>query len=460
MNLTAQTALHDSKYILDTQLGKGVFSLTYRATHTPSGQLVVIKTLGDTLCQHPEFDQFKQKFLELAERLSRCQHPNLVQVRDRFEEDGRPYLVLDYIPGSTLAELVKSKVLPQGKAIKYICQVSNALRVLHQAGLLHQDIKPQNIIRRQDSDDVVLCEFGITCWLTPGAMQTHANLLSAGYAPLEQYCFEAERTKATDVYALAATLYNLVTGRPPLPPPVRQALRVHNRVSAAALQEHQLFLPNAEPNSPKLNSVVKQAISRGLAIEAEKRPPTVEAWLSLLKVPKKTKPKAKGSQVPVTKAQAPSSVKADLKPALAQRQTPTPQMPGATTTPCSTPLQALPTPFSSQHSEQATVNSANLASQPPPLSVIHTNGAYKPTTPQRLLKNQAPQGSIPTPLKTVKSLLPLRALLMTGAIAASVGIGFGFAIRMNGPNIPGSTFLHTKQSFPPSQKWPRSEPQL
>jgi serine/threonine-protein kinase len=452
MNLTARTALQDSKYILGTQLGKGVFSLTYRATNTHSGQTVAIKTLGDNLCQHPEFDQFKQKFLELAERLSRCQHPNLVQVRDRFEEDGRPYLVLDYIPGSTLADLVKSKMLPQGKAIKYICQISNALRTLHQAGLLHQDVKPQNIIRRQDSDDVVLCELGITCWLTPGAMQTHASLLSAGYAPLEQYSFEAERTKATDVYALAATLYHLVTGRPPLPPPVRQALRAYSR--------DRLFLPNSEQDSPKLNAVVKQAICRGLAIEAEKRPPTVEAWLSLLKVPKKTKPKVKGSQPSVTKAQVQGSVPAELKPAMTQSQMPSPPMPETTTTPRSRPVQPSATPFNSQHLEQATVNSANFASQTQPLSSIHNNGAYKPTTPQRLLKNLTSQGSIPTPFKAAKSLLPLRALLMTGAIAASVGIGFGFAIRINGPNVPGSTFLHTKQSFPPSHKWPRSEPQL
>jgi eukaryotic-like serine/threonine-protein kinase len=452
MNLTAQTALQDSKYILDTQLGKGVFSLTYRATNTHSGQTVAIKTLGDNMCQHPDFDQFKQKFLELAERLSHCQHPNLVQVRDRFEEAGRPYLVLDYIPGPTLAELVKSKVLPQGKAIKYICQISNALRVLHQAGLLHQDVKPQNIIWRQDKDDVVLCEFGITSWLTPGAMQTHASLLSAGYAPLEQYVFEAERTKATDVYALAATLYHLVTGRPPLPPLVRQALRTNSR--------DRLFLPNSEQESPKLNPVVKQAICRGLAIEAEKRPPTVEAWLSLLKVPKKTKPKAKGSQPSVAKPQVQDSGQAHLKSAIAQRRTPAPQIPETISTPRPTPVQLSAAQFNAQDSGQATANSAQFAHQAPLLSTIHNNGAYQPTTPRRLLKNLNPQVSIPTPLKTAKSLLPLRALIMTGAIAASLGIGFGFAIRLNGPNVPGSTFLHTKQSFPPSHKWPRSEPQL
>jgi eukaryotic-like serine/threonine-protein kinase len=452
MTLTAQTALHNSKYSLDTQLGKGVFSLTYRATNTESGQTVVIKTLSDNLCQHPDFDQFKQRFLELAERLRQCKHPNLVQVLDKFEEAGRPYLVLEYIPGETLAELVKSKVLPQGKAIKYICQVSNALRTLHHAGLLHQDVKPQNIIRRQGTDDVVLCEFGITCWLTPGAMQTHASLLSVGYAPLEQYSSETEQTKATDVYALAATFYHLLTGRPPLPPPVRQALRVYGR--------DRLFPPSSQQDPHKLSPVVKQAICRGLGIEAQKRPPTVEAWLSLLKVQKKTKQKARGVQRSVAKPQAQYSVQADSKFARVERETPQSQTPQINFTPPPTPAQPSVAQPKVQDSGPATVRLARLASQTLQLLTIQKNGTHKPTTPQRFLIKLNIQDSTPTPLKASKPSLPVRALLMTGAIAACVGIGFGFAIRINGPNVPGSTILHTKQSFPPSHKWPMSEPQL
>src|SRR5918998_704896 len=118
MNLTAGTALHDDKYLLNTQLGKGVFGITYRATNTESGETVVIKTIGEELRQHSDFDQFKQQFLELAERLRCCKHPNLVQVLDCFEEAGRPYLVMEYIPGQTLAELIQSEVLPEAKAVK------------------------------------------------------------------------------------------------------------------------------------------------------------------------------------------------------------------------------------------------------------------------------------------------------------------------------------------------------
>jgi serine/threonine-protein kinase len=117
MNLTAETALQNGKYVLDTQLSKGVFGITYRATNTESGQTVVIKTLGESLRQHSDFDQFKQQFLELAKRLSRCKHPNLVQVLDCFEEAGRPYLVMEYIPGQTLAELIQSRCCQKQKPL-------------------------------------------------------------------------------------------------------------------------------------------------------------------------------------------------------------------------------------------------------------------------------------------------------------------------------------------------------
>jgi serine/threonine protein kinase len=99
MNLMTQAGLHNGEYILKTQLGTGMFEITYQATHAQSGETVVIKTLGETLRQHSEFDQFKQKFLELAARLKGCKHPNLVQVLDYFEEAGMPYLVMELIEG-------------------------------------------------------------------------------------------------------------------------------------------------------------------------------------------------------------------------------------------------------------------------------------------------------------------------------------------------------------------------
>jgi serine/threonine-protein kinase len=470
MNLTAETALQNGKYVLDTQLSKGVFGITYRATNTESGQTVVIKTLGESLRQHSDFDQFKQQFLELAKRLSRCKHPNLVQVLDCFEEAGRPYLVMEYIPGQTLAELIQSEVLPEAKAVKYIRQIGHALSVVHKAGLLHQDVKPQNIIRRQDTDCVVLCEFGLTCEFTPGVMQTHANLLSAGYAPLEQYSFEEQRTPATDIYALAATLYCLLIGRPPLPAPVRDRIaklclsaevrstsptpmllgeneggdrkpggsvqHSDGGVSAAALQEHRLFLPDLQQSTQKLRPAVKQVVCCGLELAAQRRPKTVEAWLSLLK-----------SQEKILKPQPALTQHLVAQPRAGTVALPLPDLPQAA-------LKSAPT-------KRKTAQRPTQAKKP----------THQPELAQRLVTKLRTgleavslpgghRGTIFRKLKRSKVRSPLRALILTGTIAASAGIGFGFALRINRPNEPGSTILHTEQSFPPTSNWPMSEPQL
>jgi serine/threonine-protein kinase len=459
MKLTAETALHNGKYVLDTQLGQGVFSLTYRATNTESGQTVVIKTLAENLRQHSDFAQFKQQFIQLADHLKSCKHPNLVQILDYFEDAGRPYLVMEYISGQTLAELIQSDVLPEAKAIEYIRQIGKALSVLHQAGLLHRDVKPQNIIRRQDTNSVVLCEFGITCEFTPGMMQTHASLLSAGYAPPEQYAFEGQRTRATDIYALAATLYCLLTGRPPLPAPVRQAR--HSDGGKC------LFLPNSHPAPPNLSPAIKEALWRGLELAVEKRPQTVEAWLSLLKSQKKIpKPQLALTQRSKAKPKAQKSVQAtSLKPAATKPQTP--QIPRQEKIPKPEPalFECLVVKPKAQKSVQAdlkpTPTNRHTPQMPPK--------PEKKSTPQlafaqhlviKLKTLVGNEGTASTKSKTPNGKLPLRSLLMTGAIAASVGMGFGLALRLNRPAEPGSTILHTKQAFPPSSNWPMSEPRL
>lgn len=469
MNLTAETALQNGKYVLDTQLSKGVFGITYQGTNTESGKTVVIKTLGESLRQHSDFDQFKQQFLELAKRLSRCKHPNLVQVLDCFEEAGRPYLVTEYIPGQTLAKLIQSEVLPEAKAVKYIRQIGHALSVVHKAGLLHQDVKPQNIIRRQDTDCVVLCEFGLTCEFTPGVMQTHANLLCAGYAPLEQYSFEEQRTPATDIYALAATLYCLLIGRPPLPAPVRDRIaklylsaELHSAsptpmllgeneggvsqpdsvlhsdggVSAAALQENYLFIPDLQQSTQHLSPGVKRVVCCGLELTAQRRPQTVESWLSLLKIQEKSPNSGPAlTQHLVTK---PRAGKVAL-PTLDSRQAASKSAPTKRQTSQSPTQEKKPTSQAALAVRLVTKLTAALEELPLP-------GGHKNTTP--------------TKLKTPKERSLVRSLILTGTIAASAGIGFGFALRINGPNEPGSTILHTEQSFPPTSNWPMSEPQL
>lgn len=267
MNITAGKVLQNGKYVLDAPIGQGGFGITYKAAHSYLNQTVVIKTLHDNLRGHQDFDRFQEQFVTEAQRLARCQHPNIVRVLDFFEEAGQPFIVMDYIPGVTLAELVKyNQPLTEKQAIHYICQIGSALNVVHQNGLLHRDVKPQNIILKEGSNTVILIDFGIAREFTPGVTQTHTGILSAGYAPIEQYLPRGRRSPATDVYGLAATLYCLLTAQPPV---------------AASLRDR-VTLPTPRQLCPHLSLAVEQAVMQGLEMEGERRPQTVQAWLALL----------------------------------------------------------------------------------------------------------------------------------------------------------------------------------
>jgi serine/threonine-protein kinase len=259
--------IQNGKYTLEQELGQGGFGVTYLARHNTLGHAVVIKTLNDSLRQDPKFWEFHHQFQEEAKRLARFSHPNIVRVTDFFIEESLPYIVMDFIPGQTLNTLViPNHPLPESVAIHYIRQVANALKVVHQNGLLHRDVKPQNIILRQGTQDVVLIDFGIAREFVPGLTKTHTGVLSMGYAPIEQYLPRTKRTPATDVYGLAATLYTLLTAEVPV----------------AATLRHRQPLPEPRELRLDISPMVNQAVLHGMALEPEQRPATVDDWLALL----------------------------------------------------------------------------------------------------------------------------------------------------------------------------------
>ncbi|MEQ9234697.1 serine/threonine protein kinase [Coleofasciculus sp. E2-BRE-01] len=432
MNLTAERGLNQGKYVLSTQLGAGVFSLTYKATDTESGQSVVIKTIGEALRQHPNVNQFKQEFLDIAKRLNYCQHPHLVRVLDYFEDKGYPYLVMEYIPGQTLADVLQAGSLPEAEAINYIRQISDAVKVLHQVELLHRDIQPKNIIRRQDSDRVVLCEVGMLYEFTPGIKQTYASFLSAGYAPPEDNTLANTATRQTDIYALTATFYCLLTGYPPLPAPVRQRL--------SAKGDNCLFSSLSQPPLSKLSPTIQQALQYGLELIPNNRPQMIDTWLKQLPL-----------QESVTLLEPITT-----QPVENQPKSKVGCLPGK-----SKVNTVLSRGTKSQHSTlsqggfctNVTINSETKFPKPAP-----TN----PFPDEPSVGSKTRHGtSLHSTLKTAKTKasIPLQALFMTGAIAASAGIGFGCAVRVNQPGEPGSTILHTQQTFPPRSDWPVSESQ-
>ncbi len=267
MNAFVGKTLQSGKYTLDQLLGQGGFGVTFKASHRYLNQPMVIKTLNTDQVADPQFADFEQRFQDEARRLALCTHANIVRINDFFLEDGMPYLVMDYVPGQTLDQLVfPDRPLAEAIAIHYIRQIGAALQIVHEKGLLHRDIKPQNIILRDGTQEVVLIDFGIAREFTSGVTQTHTNLLSVGYAPVEQYLAYERRTPATDVYGLAATLYALVTAQVPV---------------ASVLRDRQPLTPPQQWR-PDLSAAVNHAILEGLAVDAHRRPATVSDWLALL----------------------------------------------------------------------------------------------------------------------------------------------------------------------------------
>lgn len=281
MNLATATVLQQGKYTIDATLGIGGFGITYRAINTHLNQTVVLKTLNESLRQHPASAQFQQQFIAEAQRQCQCQHSNIVRAIDFFEEAGQSFVAMDYIPGKTLAQIVETgKPLSEAQALHYIRQIASALSTVHHSGLLHGDINPEKIIRRADSHLVMLIDFGIARDFTIGTKQTHTNLLSPGYAPIEQYLSDGKCTPATDIYAIAATLYYLLSGEPPVAAPLR------DRIPLAELRQ---FQPNLSPG-------IELAILQGLETDPQNRPQTVEHWLTMLQETERTPAETKGKQ--------------------------------------------------------------------------------------------------------------------------------------------------------------------
>ncbi|ABA20386.1 serine/threonine protein kinase [Trichormus variabilis ATCC 29413] len=259
--------LQGGKYTIEQELGEGGFGITYRARDN-YGRSVVIKTLNDQVQRHSDFAKFQQDFLNEAIKLAKCSHPHIVQIHEVINEDSLWCIVMQYIDGENLASRVENQgVLPEAEALRYIHQIGEALTVVHNNGLLHRDIKPQNIMLRSGKSEAVLIDFGIARQFSPNLTQKHTEYLSSGFAPIEQYEERAKRGAYTDVYALAATLYSLVTGEVPTMAPLRA-------IGTSLVEPKNI--------SSHISDQVNQAILRGMEVKPENRPQSIQEWLALI----------------------------------------------------------------------------------------------------------------------------------------------------------------------------------
>ena len=239
--LPVGTTLQMGKYRIERYLASGGFGNTYVAKNVNFGVDVAIKefymkgvTQRDSTTQlvsvsNPEnanlFEEQKKKFWKEANLIYRLpQSEHIVRVSDLFEENGTAYYVMRYINGQSLAEKIKNggngpKRLPQKDVYGYVVQILDALEVVHQNGIFHLDLKPANVMLDANGT-AMLIDFGASKQIrADGEITETAPPLTPGYAPPEQMEQKTEKLGPwTDLYALGATIYNLLTAKKPPQP--------------------------------------------------------------------------------------------------------------------------------------------------------------------------------------------------------------------------------------------------
>ena len=261
--------LHGGRYTVERELKSGRFATTY-LTRDRLGNPWVIKTPSDEALRQRSKQQIarlQDKFWREAAKLATCEHPHIVRVREPFRErTGALFrktelvcIPMEYIDGK---DLDKRPPMPMEEALGYIQQIGEALIEVHRKGLLHLDVKPANIVVRNNTGEAVLIDFGLAREFDQ-PLTTLTPTTADGFAPPELYDPNAKWGYYTDIYSLAATLYVLVTGE--IPSKSVERAKVH-------------LIPPQELN-PQISDRVNEAIIWGMELEANRRPQTMQQWL-------------------------------------------------------------------------------------------------------------------------------------------------------------------------------------
>ncbi len=259
------------RYTIERELGGGGMSVVFVATEHALGRRVVIKVLSPELGQTVNVERFKQEIATLAT----LQHPQIVPIYHAGQVGDLLYYVMPFVAGESLgARLAREATLPASEVVRLLTPLARALAFAHRAGVVHRDIKPDNILLAQG--EPVLADFGIAKLLRDGA--THGALTSAGmsigtvpYMAPEQVVADPDLDGRVDVYSLAAVGYELLSGRVLFEGSPQQVMSAHV-VKAPPL------LADTAPATPRF---LQEAIARGLAKEPADRP-TAEQFTLLL----------------------------------------------------------------------------------------------------------------------------------------------------------------------------------
>ena len=278
------------KFKIDRQIGAGGFGITYLAMDTFLERAVVIKEcFPESICirfgnrvtvSAPAHDTQYRKIVEMfmreARSIAKLRHPNIVTVHQAFEENGTAYMVLDLFEGRDLLDVIEddSDALSPDQVRDILVKVLDAIDLVHKNDLLHRDISPDNIL---------LDKWGTPALIDFGAAREDASqktsavstmlVVKDGYSPHEFYVAGGVQGPCSDLYALAATMYHLISGEAP---PNSQT-----RVSAMAGGEPDPYEP-ITGRFPQYEAAFLQAIDRAMRVSPKERIQSAKDWLDLI----------------------------------------------------------------------------------------------------------------------------------------------------------------------------------
>ncbi len=251
-----------NRYRVVGDLGRGGMATVYKAVDTVLGRTVALKVL------HPQYSQdpvFLARFTREAQAAAALDHPGVVEIHDVGQDDDRHFIVMEFVDGQDLKTLIREEApLPIERAVDLAIQICAAVGHAHVAGLIHRDVKPQNVLVTAD-DRVKVTDFGIArAAAEAGPTEPGVVWGTAHYLSPEQAVGQPA-TPASDVYALGVVLYEMLAGRPPFEADSRPAI---------AAQHVQAEPPPIQQFNPRVPPQLAAIIARAMAKDPVKRYPT------------------------------------------------------------------------------------------------------------------------------------------------------------------------------------------
>ena len=290
--LPAGSELCGGSYVIEKYLNSGGFGITYLARDSLNRQVVIKECFPSAMCYRSnktvrlrsrnaddEFETILELFEKEARALSELSHPYVVGVHQIFKDNNTAYMAIDFIDGRDLLQVIEDEpgLLGPEEVHELLLRCLEAVQYIHSSDVLHRDISPDNILLDREGFPVFI-DFGAARESASRVSRVLSKVLTVkdGYSPQEFYLQGSNQVHSSDLYALAATFYHLITGAAPP--------SSHNRMAAVAAERTDPFEPLTREMAPGYESHFLEAINRNLELFPQDRLPSAEAWRDVIDV--------------------------------------------------------------------------------------------------------------------------------------------------------------------------------